>query len=356
MPETFSVSPNDYKELASFLYDFEEGAKSREFWLNTFDIWWDKNPAFSNDIERGWLLRDKGRIVAFIGSLPSYFQVAGQKTRIFAITTWMVLPGFRNQSMGLLFKLLNAFDNSIVLDTTPTDIVAKTLKCFGFVPLPGYENKNSLVIINHEHFLLSKLEENPAAKALAAALSYALKIFQDLRLMPLKKAGVKNVKKITAPELSLDRLWERTKNLYANTNIRTAEMINWSCFLNKFRKKELFGYYENGELLGYLAAGAEKSAKLKILKCFDLWVEPSGENTVLSLINAVIEYAKENSFDCVVFPHFTKDLGVYFKKAGLLQGRPKESREYLKAPPEIMSKIRSDNSYFVELQGDRGMF
>ncbi len=41
--------------------------------------WWDLNPAYDDAFTRGWLLREQGEIVGFLGSIPWKFQLGGQR-------------------------------------------------------------------------------------------------------------------------------------------------------------------------------------------------------------------------------------------------------------------------------------
>jgi len=356
MADMLTLKPENYDELALFLSGFENEVKNKDAWLDVFRLWWESNPAFSGDIERGWILVDGKKIVGFIGNIPSSFQLLGKKTTVFTISTWNVLPAYRAQSIDLLFKTMDAAGRSILFDTTPTEAVATILGSFGFSPLPGYQNKNSLIVINHGKFLRSKLADNIIGDVLSIALAPIIKMLQFFCERQLRRRGVRNVKEVSRADPAFDRLWERTKGLYANTNIRTAAMVQWYCFENRVNKKWLFGCYEGGELLGYLIAGSEASGNLRMLKCFDLWLDPSQDGVLESLVGFTARFAGQNSFDAAIFPHFTKKLGSRYNKLGMLRRRGKKIREYLKIGPECAAAISEGDSYFVELQGDRGMF
>jgi hypothetical protein len=356
MADTLTVFPKDYDALSLFLSGFENETKSKDAWLNLFRLWWDINPTFTDDTQRGWILSENGKIVGFIGCIPSFFQLGGKRTTVFTITTWNVLPEYRSQSIDLLLKIMDATKDSLLFDTTPTEVVAKILISFDFQPLPGYQNRNSLIVIDHKIFLASKLADDVFGRMSGKAVAPISKTFQSLCIRGLRKKGVREVKELLRPDSAFDRLWERTKHLYTNTNIRAADIIQWHCFENQNLKKTLLGCYEQDNLLGYLIAGSETSKQLRMLKCFDLWIDPSQTGVLESLLNYTAQFARNNSCELVVLPHFTKLLGSHYHKLGLLQGRRKEVREVVKINLEFAAAITKDNSYFVELQGDRGMF
>jgi hypothetical protein len=357
MAELFTVTPADYQELALFLAGFHPETESQTFWLNNFHFWWDDNPAFENGFERGWLLRENGNIVGFLGSIPTCFQLGGQSMTVFNSTTWRVLPQARNQSVNLLMKLLNASKHSILFNTTPNQEVTQILKALKFQLIPGLADyRRSLLIVNFEKVLSSKLGNSPARKVLAKLLAPSLRLIQGFRLRKLNEAELIGVKQITTADASFDQLWLRTKDLYPNTNIRTAEIINWVCFKKQDLTKLSFGCYRDDQLLGYTIFETKLSKKhsLKILECVDLWLDPAESHLLQALVRAAKNYARQNSIDLISFPHFNNQIDIYFSRLGLLYMKS-ERNEYLKANPRLAQDLTAENSYFVGLQGDAGL-
>lgn len=357
MAELGIVTPTDYYEAASFLASFKADIESQALWLDNFQFWWDNNPAFSNDLERGWLLRENGQITGFLGSIPTCFQLDGRSMTVFNSTTWRVLPEARHQSMNLLSRLLSAAKHSIVFNTTPNQEVTQILKALKFHLIPGLEeDRRSLAIINFEKVFLSKLGHDLPKKILAKASAPFLHLIQQFRLRNLGQTNSFQVKQITEADTSFDQLWSRTRDLYANTNLRTADIINWSCFQNKSLKKTVFGCYRNDQLYGYAVFETKFSNRyqLNLLECLDLWVDPTESKVVNTLVKATIDYAHTHAVDAVSFPHFNNPLDQSLSRLGLFQTRF-ERNEYLKASPQLARQLTPENSYFVGLQGDTGL-
>lgn len=357
MAELFTATPADYEELASFLAHFYPETESQTFWLSNFHFWWDNNPAFEPGFERGWLLRENGAIVGFLGSIPTCFQLDGQNMTVFNSTTWRVLPEARQQSMNLLSKLLMASRQSILFNTTPNDEVILILKALKFQAIPGSTGDyRSLVIINFEKVALSKLGHRPGKKIAAKLAAPLLNLIQRVRLRNLPQATSLQVKQITEADTSFDQLWSRTKDLYPNTNLRTAEVINWCCFQNKGLEKIAFGCYNQDQLLGFaiFAPRLSKRHNLNILECLDLWLDPSESTMMSALIEAASRYAHTHALDLVSFPHFNSQMGQQFNQLGLFQTKA-EKNEYLKASPRLARHLTPETSYFVGLQGDAGL-
>ena len=68
----------------------------------------------------GWFLRQGGAIQGFLGNLPSLFQLQGRPKTVCSITSWMVLPECREQSLALLMEHMRESEKTLLFDTTPT--------------------------------------------------------------------------------------------------------------------------------------------------------------------------------------------------------------------------------------------
>jgi hypothetical protein len=323
MAEISEIFHENYGELAKFLADFPNDRWNEAFWLDRLNFWWDRNPAFSGNLPRGWALREKNKIVGFIGNMPAKFQLFGKETIVCNGTTWRVLPAFRKNSMSLFSKLLDYSKGSILFDNTPASHVIPVLEISGFKPLPGFEGHNKSVL---------KLSNHTPNK----------EIF--------------NVKQIIKSDSSFDSLWRRTKRACPNTNVRTSDVIDWY-LKDKNQKKIIFGYYKNNKLAGYIILKIEIKNRQKLFECMDLWVEPRDkEKIVKSLINCSIDYAQKNKMSFIIFPHFTEDIGNCLKKLGIFEEALCARKYYFKAEEKILKKITKKNTYFAGFQGDRGLW
>ena len=131
MAETEVVLASDYEELADFLATFPGLEGRRDAWLARFRWWWEENPVFSEELLRGWLLREAGRIVGFMGAIPLRFQIQGAESIAFAGTTWRVLKEYRGQSLALKRAQMATRKNALQFSTTPKPDVAALLKVLG---------------------------------------------------------------------------------------------------------------------------------------------------------------------------------------------------------------------------------
>lgn len=358
--EVAVVGPDDYERLAAFLAEFPaRRPASAARWLALLRAWWDRNPAFDESLPRGWVVREDGRIGGFFGSLPLKFQAGFREVRAFAALHWYVLPAYRGQSLQLRLRPLDLHKQAIHFSTTPKADRLPLLKRLGYRPIPrgpGTELQS--------HFLLdvrkflgrqarARLLRGPGAAVAAPVLALA----QAYRTRRLVRQGEENVRVLSRADASFDDLWQRTRTRYANTNVRTAELVNWYCFTVVPSDKTLLGFYERDVLLGYMILWRKTDPGRRFLECVDLWIDPSaGEARVLAgLVSKAIACARDDRAERVIFPHFDTAMAERYRDLGLLQGPRWTKREFFKAPPQVMADITVENSYFVWAQGDYGL-
>jgi hypothetical protein len=354
MARLISVLPRDYIEIAEFLSQYEGWSETAEFWLDEFHVWWDENPFLSDGMERGWILREEQKVVGFIGVTPSPFQLFGVETIVFNGTAGYVLPKYRNQSLQLFTKFISYAKDSILFNSQPSDKVVKIIRKLRFNPIPRSTCKQSLIFFNFEKILKVKLGQTILTKTLIKVISPLLAMIQSMRLKKPDIEDMNNIKRVREADSTFDELWERTKHIYPNTNVRNSKTINWQCFKNKRKEKVVLGYYQKDQLLGYVICKDARMQDVRIFECTDYWVCPHSDQVMNALINAVHFYALEESYDCVLLPHFNLQLENICHERGLFSMANKNRREYFKVKPEWYEKINESNSYFVA-QGDRAL-
>ena len=358
MAETCPLARNQYEELAAFLASFPKETKGQAYWLRRFLLWWDHNPTFTEGLDRGWVLRKQDTVVGFCGMIPTWFQQGGREDIVFSATTWRVLPEFRSQSLSLFFKLLNAAKQSIVFCTTSSDTTVSVLKALKFQLIPRADERRSVVAINCGRVAAARLGDRPGGAVLVTVLAGGLALWQTARLrFPDPRPAGLEVREVGRTDASFDRLWERTRGLFKNTNVRRAEVLNWFCFSNQDFEKRLFGCYQAGDLLGYCMARPNQANRyeLRVFECMDLWLDPSHENVLGVLVGAVTAHARAQGYDLVAVPHFHPLIASGLARLGLIPIRAPERHNYFKAQGPAGATMSTANSYFVTAQGDDGL-
>ena len=356
------VAPDDYDDLAAFLAAFPAARpSSKATWMTRLRAWWDLNPVFEESMPRGWIIRDDGKIGGFFGSLPLKVQLGGREWQAFGALHWRVLPAYRGRSLVLRLRPLDAHKEAVHFSTTPKAERVPLLKRLGYQPIPrgaGTELQSHF-IVDVQKFVRgparsrSRLFRGPSAIVAAPGLAAV----QAVRTRALARSAQAQVRDVAKADASFDDLWQRTRTRYANTNVRTAQLLNWYCFAIQPTDKKLLGFYERDLLLGYMVLWLRKEPNRRVIECVDLWIDPAaGEGRVLAALAAkAVAYARETGFERVIFPHFDTATALLYRGLGLLQGPRWAKREYLKGPAQAIEGLAVDNSYFVWAQGDYGL-
>jgi len=350
--EIAPVTPADLEALAGFLASFPGLESRREFWQSRFRLWWQGNPAFTGS-PAGWMLRRDGAIKGFLGNLPSLFQWHGGPKTVCSITSWMVLPEFREQSLSLLMEHMKAAEQTLLFDTTPTAEVATILESLGFQPLPWAGDIESFIAVDCRRVLAASAPGFLRGTGLPSLAAAGLAPLQALRLRPLQASGLLPAVKSSDVGDEFDEFWERTRGLYANTNVRTAQAVRWHGLGDGEIAKELFVCRREGRLAGYMVLKPRLRRGLKTWDCADFWEDPSAPGVLESLLAAVWDAARDRRLDLLTFPHFTARLGERLGRAGLFE-HASGRRALFFGTPGLLADIQPEDSYFVGLQGDYG--
>ncbi|MBN2088465.1 hypothetical protein JW964_02585 [candidate division KSB1 bacterium] len=361
MTQIRTVDKADYEKLSRFLANFQNEQRDQTFWQSRFQLWWDQNPAYSESIIRGWIILDSEQIVGFLGNVPSFLQLFNYQVTVYSSTTWRVLPEYRDKSLSLLYQQMNIAKDTLLFNTTPNKTVKEILHLLKFKKLPSSIDTEWVFLINFQKVIQKLFQKKTTGDSVHSMLArwlsrpggFILSIYQLFRMNRFRNLRLKNVQSIARADSRFDDLWERTRYLYANTNIRTAAVINWYCFDNQLFNKIVFGYFNNDQLLGYAIFVVDK--ELNTLKCFDLWYDPDEEHIIPALVSYARKYAIENSYDSIRFPFFNQSIGNLFDKFGLFKSRSNEKKNYFKCKSDIDEALTEENSYFVLAQGDLGL-
>ena len=351
-PEVAAVALTDHDALAGFLASFPGLPSSPDFWRSRFRLWWQGNPAFAGS-PAGWMLRADGSIKGFLGSVPSLFLLDGAPTTVHSVTSWMVLPEYRDHSLALLLEQLRAAEKTLLFDTTPTPEVAEILGSLGFRPLPWAGSRESFILVDGRRCLQAAAPDFLSGTKLAGLGAAALAGVQSLRLKALRDPALRLASAAEEAGDEFDALWQRTWTIWPNTNVRSAQAVRWQCLEDPHVAKPLFVCRQEGRLAGYMVFKARDRRGLRSLDCADFWEDPSAPGVLESLLAAAWLHAQGAALDLLTFPHFSRSLGERLDRAGLF-ARDSGRQALFCGPPELLDRIRPEDSYLVGLQGDYG--
>ena len=132
--EVREVEINDYSKVADFLsLNFLPQLPSRSY-LDKFNLWWDKNPFFTNEDIRGWILVDPENDLAvkgFLGNIPADYRVGEQVLKTASPSFWCVDLEYRTKALDLLFPYIRQ-NKDILVNSTPGPVTEKIFAGLGF--------------------------------------------------------------------------------------------------------------------------------------------------------------------------------------------------------------------------------
>ncbi len=354
------IKKEDYPELASFMTTHWPHGK--QYWLDRFLFLWDKNPAFSEDPIRGVVVKDNDRILGFIGKFPVKFLLNGNATVSSNGIGLLLDSSLRGSGMGkkLKDKHTELSKGKFIFATSPNKISLKINKALGFKLLPrdiGTYNLYSLLPVNASNSLKLMFHLFKVSRSLAplSVTNHNLGVMKNkLFSKHILQDNSDKTLKIHHAGDEFDLLWDKTKNLYKNTNIRNAEIINWYLQPTKYAEREVYATYSRDTLMGFIVVRPTMFKGLRLMLCVDLWVRPENrKNTIKSLITFAEEQAEEKKYSAILLPHFSKALSRDLDGIGLFKIIGAKRNELYLKPKNYEAIIEDENSYFTYMNGDR---
>jgi len=169
MTELVNATEDTFESILDDLLA-ENSPVRRKFWRKIFSYAWKREENYN-----GFILKNEGHVVGFLGTIFSKRIVDGRTYKFCNLTTWMVKPEFRNQSLRLLYPVLKMKDHIITIHGGSERAVA-IYKKLGFelldehyvVPLGifnffSWQNTPRLEIIMRPDDIRSLLGENHRA-------------------------------------------------------------------------------------------------------------------------------------------------------------------------------------------------
>ncbi len=243
MPNIEAISSNHHHQIAELLTCHY--GKSEDFWLQRFNTWWLKNPAFNDLSEAGWVILDnKRKIVGVMGNIPTRMTNAGETIVARNGTSWFTLPAHRGLGMHLFFHLLRS-DRSPVFVTTPNETTLKILtslkvslapranagekKMASFIPLHSQSLWEDITLGQNKQETVLHVNDTIEGK-ISDTRHDGKDVLQPdwvVDQLSLRDTTHVEIREINSAGFEFDRLWKKTQNDYSFTNVRDAAYINW---------------------------------------------------------------------------------------------------------------------------------
>jgi len=295
-------------------------------------------------------------LVGFFGLVPHPFQAGGVELTAFGSTTWRVAPQHRSRSLAALSKLLVEAKDSVLFVTTKNDALGKILDALKFTAFPRppvfLEHPRSVFVLRLDHVLSYFARGSKLASLGLKAPALAFGTFAAAEWLRMFAAGRLSVKCLTHADARFDELWSRTRGRFANTNVRSAQFLNWHCFTNPEFGKLLFGAYEGERLVGFAVVCLKEPRGVKVYEILDLWCDPEAPQATTSLIGRIIEHGFRNGVDALELPHYSEELLRFSRKYGFLPRKTEKRGEYCLPKKGLFGPDPVERSYLCLMQGD----
>lgn len=286
---------------------------TREIWESRFDIWWASNPAFTDQVPRGWVLENETSFLGFIGNVPVKFLICGEEKTAVAAVSWYVDPSVRGLS-GI--RLFNAFlkqkSASLFLFNTDNKDIIKVLKRNKFKEfiLPRSQtkyffifNKKKIGFILIEMGLMRRFRDFTSfwtiLKQLGSFTSQLL--HQKPRVRQSSDPSGEYITTLcTSCDDSFSKIWETTLSNCSVTLSHDIKTLNWIYFSSISQSQRIVIQCRrtlDNSLAGYMVFDLRQKnlSGSAVMKLMDMCVERNDPRVIYSILQYVSEIVKKNN-------------------------------------------------------------
>ncbi len=342
------VDDADYASLATFLASFPDNTHDATAWRRRLGHWWDDNPAFGDDLPRGWLLRDSQcEIVGFLGNIPRWFRVRGEDRRIACATTWRVSPTHRSASLRLYAAHMSAGKHSLLLNNTANATAAAVVEQFKYKWLPRSRTNRAYVLPTSPGRIADEYLSRRSLPRLSSLAGLALRAAAGPGMSLLRRHRSSLVRAIEPGAPEMDRLWTATRDLVAHTSVRDATAVSWFCASHGRGRLMIHGLLDGSGLKAFAIWRHMEDEGVRALELVDAWPPNIERAASLALISEASAVAAQGSADLLVVRDFGSALSHALSTARFFT-RPDPNRQYFRGVFELVAS----DSYLTSFDGD----
>jgi len=233
-PKLREASFNDYPAIAELQSRYGLATKSRQEW----DHLWINNPAFRAAAPRmaiGWVLEDGGgRIVAYLGNIPLFYEICGERIVASVAHAWVAETTYRTFSLLLLEQYFRQQSVELFINATVGPLAVQAFSTFQSLPVPvGDWDRSVFWITNYTGFVTGWLAKNslprfrPVTYFLCAGL-YA-KDALARRFVPNQASKSLKLAPCSQFDERFDLFWDalRATSPRVLLGLRTREILDW---------------------------------------------------------------------------------------------------------------------------------
>ena len=269
---------DDYTAICDLMRRYGLPPKALEEWKHV----WECNPVLTERAEPftlGWALENKGKLVGFLGNIPTFCSLDGRRLLVTTANTLVIDGPYRSHSIALLKRYLAQKEVDLFLNTTAKIASGKLWEALGAkrLPVPSYESVLFWVTAPRpvvRALLISK--KIPAAGALSFPLGVALRVGLLLRSTKIKKG--QGVRETPSFDSRFDVFWNELKQDSSRLlSWRDAETLNWHFkYALAAKRAHILTLEANGRITAYAVIYRQDKPELGLkryhladLQCLD---------------------------------------------------------------------------------------
>jgi GNAT superfamily N-acetyltransferase len=248
-----------------------------------------ENPFTTLDDVPLWVLKDAGRIVGQVATIPVTLKIGAEERRAIWILDFIVHENYRGQRWGR--RLLD------VARENCRTMIALGINA-GSTGVLNSQKWAAMGSINRYHLLLnpgSALKELASVRPLRNIINLAYAPLRPRVGAARKDVSLRAVERFDA---DFDDLWRRASAQWPCAVVRRADYLNWQFARQPGKRYETLGLYAGGQLAGYVVlffrkpeGGSAMSPKVAISDlCYDLSFE---FDVIDELLRAALNLALE---------------------------------------------------------------
>ena len=347
---------------------FAEGMQVDWDWL------WSHNPARVDagpEPVIGWVLEAQGRIVGYLGNLPSYYRYGDATLQAAIATGFAVDQAYRGFGLRLVGAFFRQEKADLLLNTTASQAASQIFQRFNAVPMPqsGFDQM-IFWVLRPRAFAKAFLTRKRYPTVLACAGSYITGPLLQVDILKRRRrpekysaAALSTVEALCWQDIGdeFDQLWARKlnegKRLLA---YRDAASLRWRLSApGPDVKTKILACRRDGRLAGYVLVVRDRLRHLDLerSRIIDLLVERDNSDIVDLLIGAAYGEARCDG------SHMLEAIGL----PNVIRQRLREANPYTRfiaqntfifkaADPQIQSELALCEAWYASgFDGDTGL-
>ena len=247
------------------------------------------NPA-AEDLEATYFVaKDEGKVIAFHGRMPNYFNWEGRKVKGYFVHDLYVDPEYRKKGKGfwLTIALAKAIEQEsdsffCLYGMTKLNLQMQRRRGYFETSVPIYWKYLTA------SGKIEKLVKLPQVARLLSPIGTTVLKLLDQIILPLhsRKLDVSEVERCDA---QFNILFEKLKTKTKLCSYKDASYLNWKFMDRPYKREKILVARKNNELIGYLVYGVQPKAKNQVGIILDIQVNAEDQQAIGTLIGACIK-------------------------------------------------------------------